>query len=89
MLGAANRDATRFPDADTLDVTRENNRHLAFGLGVHYCLGAPLARVEGEMALHTLLRRMPDLRLNAQPRELAWRPSPGLRGPTSLPVAWN
>lgn len=72
-LGSANRDESQFRDPDTLNITREPNRHLAFGMGIHFCVGAPLARLEGQIALTTLFRRFPGLRL-AQPREsLRWR----------------
>jgi cytochrome P450 PksS len=67
VLASANRDARQFRDPDRLDVKREPNRHLAFGQGIHYCLGAPLARLEGQIAIDTLLRRMPALRLRASP----------------------
>jgi len=86
VITAANRDPARFPSPDSLDITRADNQHLAFGHGIHYCLGAPLARVEGEIAFETLLRRMPDLRLGVSPEALAWRPSFVLRGLASLPV---
>jgi cytochrome P450 len=88
VITAANRDPARFPSPDTLDITRSGNKHLAFGHGIHYCLGAPLARLEGEIALGTLLRRMPDLRLGVAPEALTWRPSFGLRGLVKLPVVF-
>lgn len=88
ILASANRDETHFENPDQLDITRENNRHLAFGQGMHYCVGAPLARLEGQIAINTLLRRMPDLRLNVPESALRWRPSPFLNGLRSLPVTF-
>jgi cytochrome P450 len=85
-LGAANRDPRRFPDADRLDVTRPPGGHLAFGHGIHYCVGAPLGRMEGEIAVGELLRRFPDLALAVDPAELRYRSSPIMRGLESLPV---
>ena len=85
-LNAANRDPEQFERPDVLDLAREPNRHVAFGQGIHYCLGAPLARLEGQIAFTTLLRRFPDLRL-AVPRDaLRWRRSVPLRGLEALPV---
>ncbi|MBV7700156.1 cytochrome P450 [Streptomyces sp. TRM70350] len=84
----ADRDPARFPDPDRLDVTRQDNGHLAFGHGIHYCLGAPLARLEGQIAIGTVLRRLPDLALAVPPAELSWRPG-GLRGPVRLPVTFS
>src|SRR5262249_23127752 len=75
----------QFERPDALDITREPNKHLAFGHGIHFCLGAPLARLEGQIALSTLLRRLPALRLSA-PEALRWRPSFVIRGLEALPV---
>ena len=88
ILGAADRDPERFPEPDRLDVCRADTKHLAFGRGSHYCLGAPLARLEAEIALETLFRRLPGLRLAVEPHELEWRPTPGFRRVAALPVAW-
>jgi cytochrome P450 len=86
VIAAANRDPARFPSPDVLDITRADNKHLTFGHGIHYCLGAPLARLEGEIAFGMLLSRMPDLRLGVPPEALTWRPSLVLRGLMKLPV---
>ena len=88
ILGSANRDPDRFPEPDVLDLDREDTKHVAFGRGSHYCLGAPLARLETEVALATLLRRLPGLRLAVAPEEVAWRPVPLFRSLSALPVAW-
>jgi cytochrome P450 len=88
VLNAADRDPERFPEPDRLDVTRTDLRHLAFGRGTHYCLGAPLARLEAEIALETLFRRLPALRLAVPPDELEWRETPMFRRVVSLPVSW-
>jgi len=87
VMGAANRDPERFPDPDRLDVTRADNRHVAFGWAAHFCFGAPLARIEGQVVLETLLRRLPELQL--EPGPLVWRQNLGLRGLTALPVAFG
>ncbi|EYF00461.1 cytochrome P450 [Chondromyces apiculatus] len=84
LLGAANHDPLRFPDAERFDITRADTRHVSFGSGIHFCLGAPLARLEAAVAVGTLLRRFPDLRLDAEP--VAWRPNPSLRGLSRLSV---
>jgi cytochrome P450 len=90
ILGSANRDPERFPGADTLDVTRRaESRHLGFGRGSHYCLGAPLARLEAEIALTTLLHRLPGLTLAIAEDELRWRPTPLFRSLAALPVRWD
>jgi len=87
MLSSANRDETVFQDPDRLDITRDPNRHLAFGVGMHYCLGAPLARMEGAIALNALLARFPNLQLAIAPKDVRWRPSiAGFRGLMELPV---
>jgi cytochrome P450 len=86
MLGSANRDERQFDHADDLDITREPNRHLAFGQGVHYCVGAPLARLEGQIAINTLLRRFPEIKLAVPPKALRRRRGLGLRGLVALPV---
>lgn len=86
VLGSANRDEHQFAQPDTLDITREPNRHLALGQGSHYCLGAPLARLEGQIAISTLLHRAPNLRLDAPPGTLPWRRGLYLRGLERLPV---
>jgi cytochrome P450 PksS len=89
LLGSANRDERQFDRPDELDFTREPNRHLAFGQGAHYCLGAPLARLEGQVAINTLLRRFPDLRLAIPSLSLRRRRGLGLRGLESLPLAFS
>ncbi|MCC6613352.1 MAG: cytochrome P450 [Anaerolineae bacterium] len=85
-LGSANRDERRFENPDRLDITRDPNPHVAFGQGIHYCVGAPLARLEGEIAMRTLARRMPDIRLAVEPDKLRYRKSLFLRGLETLPV---
>jgi pimeloyl-[acyl-carrier protein] synthase len=85
VMGAANRDPERFPDPDRLDVERKDNRHVAFGWAAHFCFGAHLARIEGQIAISTLLRRLPNLALDIN-TPLRWRDNLGLRGLTALPV---
>jgi cytochrome P450 PksS len=86
VLASANRDPAQFKHPDTLDLGRTNNRHLAFGLGMHYCLGAPLARLEAKIALSTLVRRAPKLKLAVPASALTWRSSFIVRGLDRLPV---
>jgi cytochrome P450 len=88
LLGSANRDPAAYPDsADRLDITRPNVRPLSFGGGIHFCLGAQLARIEAEIAISTLLRRLPDLRLD-DAENPEWRPTFVLRGLKRLPASW-
>jgi hypothetical protein len=87
VMAAGNRDPKRFPEPDKLDLTRADNRHLAFGWAAHYCFGAPLARMEGQISLLALLGRLCDLAL--VPGPLAWRENLGLRGLKSLPVSFT
>jgi cytochrome P450 len=88
VIGSADRDADRFEDPETFDIRRAENPHIAFGHGIHFCLGAPLARVEGEIAIGTLLARFPDLTLDAEADRLPWHGG-FLRGLTSLPVRFT
>ncbi|MFB7867624.1 cytochrome P450 [Streptomyces sp. NPDC056069] len=89
VLAAADRDPARFDEPDTLDLARRDNQHLGYGHGIHYCLGAPLARLEGQAALATLLTRLPDLRLGVDPEELRWRGGLIMRGLRTLPVEFT
>ena len=86
FIGAADRDPAQFPDPDRLDITRVDNRHIAFGWGIHFCLGAPLARLEGQIAINTLVQRLPKLALATDRPE--YRQSLTLRGLKSLPVGF-
>lgn len=86
VIRAANRDPVQFEDPDRLDIARKPNHHIAFGAGIHFCLGAPLARVEGEIGFKALLERMPKLELATDEPE--WREIVTLRGLKSLPVTF-
>jgi cytochrome P450 PksS len=88
-IASANRDDRQFAKPDTLDITREPNRHLSFGLGQHFCLGAPLARLEGQLAINTLLRRLPHVRLTMASSQLRWRRGLLMRGLGALPVTFE
>jgi cytochrome P450 PksS len=87
VIASANRDAKHFDRPDTLDIGRENNRHLSFGQGLHYCLGAPLSRMEGQIALGSLIERAPNLRLRISPEQVKWRPGFIVRGLNELPIS--
>lgn len=86
MLGAANRDPGQFPEPDRLEIARRENPHVAFGRGIHFCLGAALARLEGQIAIGAVIRRLPGIRLASD--TLEWKPSQALRGLRALPVRW-
>jgi len=86
VIASANRDEAQFDHPEHLDIARGENRHVAFGLGAHFCLGAPLARLEGQIAINTLLRHLPDLQLAVPVKSLRWRTTPVLRGLEALPV---
>jgi cytochrome P450 len=85
VMGAANRDPGRFADPDHLDILRKDNRHLAFGWAAHFCFGAALARLEGQIAFERILSRLHSLQLDTK-APLIWRQNLGLRGLTALPV---
>jgi pimeloyl-[acyl-carrier protein] synthase len=87
VMGAANRDPERFADPDRLNLTRHDNRHLAFGWGPHFCFGAPLGRIEAQIAFETLLTRLPEIELVGGP--LQWRANLKLRGLQTLPIRWH
>jgi cytochrome P450 len=89
FMAAANRDPRVFEDPDRFDIGRQPNTHVSFGAGIHYCLGASLARVEGQEVFRALAERFPALRLGVEPEELSYQPSIQFRSLASLPVAWN
>jgi len=86
MIGAANRDPERWPDADRFDVARDTTGHLGFGFGIHFCLGSHLARLESRCALEAIVGRLANLRLAG---EIVRNANPILRGPARLPVAFD
>lgn len=85
-LNSSNHDPAQFKDPEVLDITREKSAHLAFGKGIHLCLGAPLARLEGEIAISSLLRRFPEMKLGVDSDELEWRPGMIVRGVKEMPI---
>lgn len=87
VMGAANRDPDRFPDPNRFDITRKDNKHLAFGAGPHYCFGAPLGRIEANLAFRTLMERISDFSVTSD--RLVWRDNLGLRGLVELPLFFN
>jgi cytochrome P450 len=87
LVGAANRDPAKFPDPEVLDINRRATRSLGFGYGIHYCIGAALARLESQVAFDTILRRLPDLKMTIDTPE--FRPNYSLRGLVSLPVEFS
>ncbi|WP_306334423.1 cytochrome P450 [Streptomyces sp. KL118A] len=89
VLAAASRDPRKFAEPDRFDIRRDARGHMAFGYGIHHCLGAPLARMQGAVAFRTLLERCPGLALDADPDSLSWRPSLMLRGLHQLPVTFG
>lgn len=89
IIASANRDEAVYENGEQLDITRRTNPHLGFGHGVHYCVGAPLARMEAEIALNALLARMPDIHMTIPRSELRWRMIPGFHSVENIPVAWT
>jgi cytochrome P450 len=88
VVASANHDETQFSDPDELDIARTLARHLAFGYGIHVCLGAPLARLEGDIAFTTLLKRLPDLQLAVPREQITWQFSLNSRSVAALPVTF-
>jgi len=87
VMGAGNRDPERFPNPNKLDLGRTDNRHLAFGWASHFCFGAPLARIEGQLVFEALVRRTANMKIEQNP--IIWRDNLGLRGLTSLQVTFD
>ncbi|MET8329028.1 cytochrome P450 [Streptomyces sp. NPDC005181] len=87
-LAGADRDPAHYPEPDRFDIRRDTQGHLAFGHGIHFCMGAPLARMEGRIAIRALLERCPDLALDPDTAELDWLPGMLIRGVRRLPVRW-
>ena len=89
VIASANRDETVYPDPDQLDLLRDEASHLGFGYGPHHCLGAPLARMELQVALRTLLDRLPGLRFAGSEADVVWKSGVSTRGPERMPIAWE
>ncbi|MGY0692428.1 cytochrome P450 family protein [Virgibacillus sp. FSP13] len=89
ILNSANHDPNQFKDPEILDITREKSKHLAFGKGIHACLGAPLARLEGEIAITSFFKRYPNAQLNVDKKDLEWRSGMVVRGVRELPILLN
>jgi cytochrome P450 PksS len=87
-LLSTGRDAEQFPEPDRFDINRTHNRHIAFGFGIHFCIGAPLARLEASVAIPILLERLPKLRFAVEPSELRWRSGILIHGLEKLPLAF-
>jgi len=88
ILASANRDPAKYPDPDRFDIARSPNPHVAFGQGIHVCLGAPLARLEAQEAFLALPQHLPDLRLSTEPTQLEYHPTIVARALKALPVSW-
>ena len=88
VLASAHRDACAFAQPEHYELNRSDKRHLGFGMGVHYCLGAPLARLEARVALEFLLNRLPGIALATADEPLRWQTNPIVRGPKRLPLRW-
>ncbi|MFD2211662.1 cytochrome P450 [Virgibacillus halophilus] len=86
ILNSANHDPSQFDHPEVFDITRQKSKHLAFGKGIHTCLGAPLARLEGEIAINSFINRFPECKLHADKNELVWRPGMIVRGVKKLPI---
>jgi cytochrome P450 PksS len=86
LLASANRDESMFDEPERFDVARDPNKHLAFGFGIHYCLGAPLSRLEGQIAVRQLVSRFPRMRLAIDRSQLRWRTAIAVRGLEQLPI---
>ena len=89
FISSANRDPEVFPNPETFDIARYPNPHVAFGSGIHHCLGATLARLEGQEALRLLVERFPQINLTVPAQDLSYQPSITFRSLKSLPVTWN